>query len=311
MSETEVTIAKLENGVEICYETFGDPTNPTVLLVMGLGMQMIAWHDAFCRIVAEAGYHVVRYDNRDVGFSTHFDELAVEEKEFKKKLAWAFVGGRIRPPYSLDELAGDAIYLLDAIGVRSAHVVGVSMGGMIAQLFAINHPTRVKSLTSIMSTTGDSDVGRPTLRAMKILARNRPATRDEAIRGSIEAFRVLSAGHFDEATTRLASEREIDRMNYPEGTSRQLLAVVAAPSRTVRLRRVGVPTIVIHGEADPLINVSGAVRTAAAIPRSKLIVIEGMGHFLAPSDWPEVIGAILGNLALGEAAFVPDRVAAW
>jgi pimeloyl-ACP methyl ester carboxylesterase len=262
------------NGIELEYDTFGSSEDPAVLLISGLGAQMVTFHPEFCAAIVDRGYFVVRFDNRDVGLSTKVPE-----------------GG-----YSLADMADDAAGLLDALAIDAAHVVGVSMGGMIAQMVAIRHPRRVRSLTSIMSTTGAPDVGGATPEAMARLTVAPGSTREERVASSIESSRVIWGDTpqfpFDEELARWRAETTVDRAFYPEGTGRQMLAIRATGDRTAQLRELDVPALVIHGTLDPLVGVSGGERTAALIPGAELLLIEGMGHDLPPVHWPQIIEAV-------------------
>jgi pimeloyl-ACP methyl ester carboxylesterase len=278
------------NGIELFYDVTGDDDGAPLLLIMGLGAQMIAWDDDFCAALADRGFKVVRYDNRDVGLSTKLDGEASANAEM---LAAALGGGAIDAPYLLSDMAADAVGLLDHLGIDAAHVVGASMGGMIAQTVAIEHPERVLSLTSIMSTTGDPSVGAPTGEAMTALLTPRPTDREAAIEGGVEATRIIgSPEHFDEERARARAAAAYDRCFNPAGFGRQLLAVVASGDRTERLRSIDVPTLVIHGDKDPLVTPTGGEATAAAVPGAELLVLEGMGHDLPPAYWGPVVEAI-------------------
>ena len=262
------------NGIELEYDTFGSPDDPAVLLISGLGAQMVTFHPDFCGALVERGYFVIRFDNRDVGLSTKVPE-----------------GG-----YSLADMADDAAGLLDALGVDAANVVGVSMGGMIAQMVAIRHPQRVRSLTSIMSTTGDTEVGGATPEALARLTTQPGPTRDERVASSIETSRVIWGDTeqfpFDEELARWRAETTVDRAYYPEGTARQMMAIRATGDRTDLLRQLDVPTLVIHGTNDPLVQPSGGEATAAAVPGAELLLIEGMGHGVARLAHERIADAI-------------------
>jgi pimeloyl-ACP methyl ester carboxylesterase len=282
------------NGIEIHHETIGDPADPTMLLIMGLGAQMIGWDIEFCRSLADRGFHVVRYDNRDVGLSTHFDEPID-----LFALLGSFAGGPpVKVPYLLGDMAADAAGLLDHLGVEQAHVVGVSMGGMIAQTLAIEHADRVLTLTSIMSTTGDPDVGAPTAEAMEAIMAPPATTREEAADTFlVHAHTWGSPAYIDEERLRAISNAAYDRAHDPEGGARQLAAVLASGSRSEALRNLAIPALVIHGTEDKLVQPSGGERTAEVIPDAKLVMIEGMGHDLPPQLWPQVIDAIATHVA--------------
>jgi pimeloyl-ACP methyl ester carboxylesterase len=276
------------NGIELEYETLGDPGDPALLLIMGLGAQLIDWPMEFCARIAESGFHVIRFDNRDIGLSTGFDELGPPD------IAAAFAG---TAGYLLADFAADTAGLLDALGVEQAHVVGASMGGMIAQQFTIDHPGRVLSLCSVMSTTGDHAVGSPTPEAMAVLTRPPAATREEALANGVANARVIGSPGYPPTDEELLSRVSIkyDRAYRPLGSGRQLAAVLASPDRTAGLRDIRVPTLVIHGDSDPLVDVSGGRATAAAIPGAELLILPGMGHDLPYVLWPQVIDAMMKN----------------
>jgi pimeloyl-ACP methyl ester carboxylesterase len=281
------------NGIEIAYETFGDPTDPTVLLVMGLGSQLIHWPVEFCEGIAARGFHVVRFDNRDMGLSTRFDVPV----DFAAVMAARGSGEPLDVPYLLSDMAADAVGLLDHLGVDRAHLFGVSMGGMIVQAIAIEHPDRVATLTSVMSTTGDPDVGNPTSEAMAILFGPPPTTREALQDASVRNASVFgSPGLYDEAELRATAGAAWDRGYNSQGTARQLAAILASGSRTAGLAGVAVPTLVIHGTADTLVQPSGGERTAEAVPDAKLVVIEGMGHDLARPLWPQVTDLLVDHV---------------
>jgi len=270
--------------VELAYERFGDPSDAPVLLVMGLATQMLGWHEEFCAGLAARGLYVIRFDNRDVGLSTHLHRAPMPD------IRAAMAGDTSSAAYTLSDMARDTVGLLDALGLQSAHLVGASMGGMIAQTVAIEHPDRVRSLTSIMSTTGDSKVGGATEEALRVLLAPPARTREESMDRTVAAYRVIGSPGFqmDEGGLRERAGRSFDRAYDPVGVSRQLLAIVASGDRTERLREVRVPTLVIHGEDDPLVSVSGGRATAAAIPEAELVTVPGMGHDLPRELWPEI-----------------------
>jgi pimeloyl-ACP methyl ester carboxylesterase len=278
------------NGIELCYETFGDPADEPLLLVMGLGAQMTLWPVELCEALVDRGFFVVRYDNRDTGLSTTCADVG---GDFFATFAAASQGEPVEVPYRLTDLAADGMALLDHLGIDSAHLVGASMGGMIVQTMAIEHPARVRTLTSIMSTTGEPDVGTPTAEAMAVLLRPAVTSREEAIEAGVAARRVISSpDHFDEDEARQGVAEAYDRAWNPAGTARHLLAIVASGSRAAGLQALDVPTLVIHGDVDPLVTPSGGRRTAALVPGAELLVLEGMGHDLPPAYLGPIVEAI-------------------
>ena len=283
------------NGIELEYETFGDPAAPTLLLVMGLGMQLLGWDPELCRRLAARGFHVIRYDNRDVGLSTGFDEAGLPD------LAALFTDPS-GAPYLLEDMAEDAAGLLAGLGIGAAHVVGVSMGGMIVQELAIRHPEAVRSLCSIMSTTGAREVGQPTPAALAALTAPPGADREGAIERGLRTWRVLESPAYPHTDEQLrdTTAAAYDRANRPAGSARQLAAILGSPDRTERLRALRVPTQVIHGEADPLVDVSGGRATAAAIPDARLLLLPGMGHDLPEALWDRYVDAIVANAQRAE-----------
>jgi len=280
--------------LELCYETFGAAEAPPVLLVMGLASQMILWDEDFCALLAAEGFRVIRFDNRDVGRSTIMRGSRIPRR-------WQLLTRDARgAAYSLDEMAADAVGLLDHLGIGAAHIVGASMGGMIAQLIALQQPDRVLSLVSIMSTTGNRRVGRPQPRLALRMLRRPPTDREGYIADQLETYRVIGSSgfDFDEAHRRERAGRCFDRGIHPAGSARQMAAITSAPDRTSMLAQVRVPTTVIHGDADPLVNVSGGRATAESIPGAKLVILTGMGHDLPRELWPQIIEAIVQNAAL-------------
>jgi pimeloyl-ACP methyl ester carboxylesterase len=266
-------------GIDIAYQRFGKPDAPAVLLIMGIAAQSIAWPDAFCQALVDSGLQVIRFDNRDVGISTHLTEAP------PPNLPAALAGDLSSVAYTLSDMADDAVGLLDALGFEKAHAVGASMGGAIAQTMAIEHPDRVRSLTSMMSTTGKMSVGQPSPDALReVFGGPRAVTRDEVIQQMLRASRAVGSPGYpaDEREVAARAGRGYDRSYDPIGVARQAIASVASGDRTERLRHLEVPTLVIHGLADRMCDVSGGRATAEAIPGAELVLIEGMGHDLAP-----------------------------
>jgi pimeloyl-ACP methyl ester carboxylesterase len=289
--------------IEICFETFGNPEDPAMLLVMGLGTQMVAWPEGFCRRLAGHGFFVIRYDNRDTGRSTHLRGLrapTVRQLLLRDKSA---------AKYSLADMAADGIGVLDHLAIERAHVVGVSMGGMIAQTMAARHPDRVLSLASIMSNTGHRWKGTPGLRIYPVFLRRPAPDREGAIESTVSVYRLIGSPGFpfDEAETRKSAELSYERGYNPAGAGRQLAAIIAAGDRTPELRGIRAPTVVIHGTKDRMVRPSGGRATAAAIPGARLVMIEGMGHDLPRGAWDRMVDAIVANAQRADAA---DRSAA-
>jgi pimeloyl-ACP methyl ester carboxylesterase len=280
------------NGIDLCYEIFGDPGAEPMVLIMGLGAQMIHWDDDFCRQLAARGFRVIRFDNRDIGKSSKLS--GGKRLTPLELLKLRFLKIPVQAPYRLRDMAADTIGLLDALGIKSAHLVGASMGGMIAQEVAISFPQRVRSLTSIMSTTGNPKVPPPTREATAVLMAPPPASKEEYFARFANTWKVLRVGSFpeDEALDRSRAERTFERGLNPAGVGRQLRAILASGSRKERLASVKAPTLVIHGTVDPLVHPMGGKDTAASIPGAKLLMIEGMGHALPIPMWPKVIDAI-------------------
>jgi pimeloyl-ACP methyl ester carboxylesterase len=289
------------NGIEIWYETFGDPDDVPLLLVMGLGAQAISWDVGFCETLVDRGFFVIRFDNRDVGLSTKVDSPHLD---FAAEFLKAFSGEEITAPYLVSDMAADAAGLLDHLGIEAAHVVGASMGGMIVQQLAIDFPERVLTVTSIMSTTGDRDIGQPHPEAAATLLRPPAADRDAYIEGHVETWRVIgSPDYFDEAEVRARGGAAYDRCYFPLGTGRQLLGILASPSRRDALGKIEMPALVIHGAVDPLVDVTGGRRTAEAIPGADYLEIDDMGHDLPRQLWPVIVEAVTRHVAkVGQAA---------
>jgi pimeloyl-ACP methyl ester carboxylesterase len=288
------------NGIEIAYETFGDPADPPLLLVMGLAAQMILWDEELCRMFVERGFHVIRFDNRDVGHSSHVKGGP------KPRLLRAMAGITRNPHYTLEDMADDAFGLLDHLRIEAAHVVGASMGGMIAQTMAIQRPERVLSLASIMSTTGNRRAGLPRLRAFGLLLRRAPRDRDAYVEYVVRVFKVIGSPGFDrdEDWLRELAGKEYDRGVDRGGPARQLVAIQASGDRTEALSSVRVPTVVIHGLEDPLIPPRAGRAIGRAIPGAELVEIEGMGHDLPRELWPRIVDHVALN---AEQATVRER----
>jgi pimeloyl-ACP methyl ester carboxylesterase len=286
--------------IELAYETFGDSGDPPVLLVMGLATQMLGWPEEFCQSLVDRGLFVVRFDNRDIGLSTHLHNAPMPD------VPAAIGGDTSSASYTLSDMAADTAGLLDALGLDSAHVVGASMGGMIVQTLAIEHRQRVRSLTSIMSTTGDASVGGASQAALGVLLAPPARSREEAVERSVATFRVIGSPGYelDEAALRERAGLAYDRAYDPLGVGRQLVGILASGDRTPRLRELDVPTLVIHGDGDPLVDVSGGRATAEAIPDAELLVIEGMGHDLPRELWPQISEAIAALVERAEGARV-------
>ena len=280
------------NGIELCYEIFGDPAAEPMILIMGLGAQMIHWDDDFCRQLAARGFRVIRFDNRDIGKSSHLS--GGKRLTALELLKLRFLKIPVQAPYKIRDMAEDTIGLMDVLGIKSAHIVGASMGGMIAQEIAISFPQRVRSLTSIMSTTGDPRLPQASREAMAILMAPPPATREEFLERFVKTWKVLRVGSFpeDEALDLARGERTFERGLNPAGAGRQLRAILASGSRKERLHAVKAPTLVIHGTVDPLVRPEGGKDTAASIPGAKLMMVQGMGHALPIPFWPQIIDAI-------------------
>jgi pimeloyl-ACP methyl ester carboxylesterase len=278
------------------YETHGDPEDPTLLLVHGLGAQLIAWDDEFVQRFVERGYHVVRFDNRDIGLSTKID--MPDDMDVLTAILEALGGSPVDAPYLLSDMADDALGLLEVLEIERAHILGVSMGGMIVQQMAINAPHRIASMTSIMSTTGDPDVGQAEPDVLGLLMAPPPPGRDAIIDAAVAVSEAIaSPGLFDEERARRLAAAAYDRSFYPEGTPQQGLAILASGSRTEALRSIDVPALVIHGDSDPLVHYSGGERTAEAIPNAEFILIEGMAHDIPELMWNRVITAVCEHTA--------------
>lgn len=289
---SEEMLAPVSPGIELCYQTFGDPGDEPLLLVMGLSGPMTWWEDELCEQLARAGFYVVRYDNRDVGRSTK-----VAARVSRGMLLRAFAGRRVRAPYSIGDMATDAFGLLDHLGLDGAHVVGISMGGMIAQTMAIEQPDRVRSLVSIMSTTGRRTVGWQSPKLLPGLIAPRQPGRESYVQTSAALWKMIGSPDYPADHDELARRAGItfDRGWDARGVLRQMLAVLTQPDRTIRLRGVRVPTLVVHGLSDRMVHVSGGRATAAAVPGAELLLIDGMGHDMPPALFPTFVDAIRRN----------------
>jgi pimeloyl-ACP methyl ester carboxylesterase len=275
--------------VTLCYETFGDSENPALLLIMGLGTQMIAWREDFCQMLVERGFFVIRYDNRDCGRSTSMSGHTPSTREL--------VTRRIKDvPYTLGDMADDAAGLLDHLDIHKAHIVGASMGGMIAQHFAMRYPGRTLSLTSIMSTVGGRVAGAPKLSVIPLFLSAPPQEKDEYVERAVKLFKLVGSKRlFDEEYIRESAEAGWERGVNFAGTGRQLAAITADGKRTKRLARVTAPTLVIHGSDDKLVTPSGGKATAKAIKGAKLMMVDDMGHDMPRPLWPKIVDAIVEN----------------
>jgi pimeloyl-ACP methyl ester carboxylesterase len=281
------------NGLTLEYECIGNPAAPPVLLVMGLGAQMIFWDDGFCEGLAARGRYVIRFDNRDCGLSTKLDSLGVPD--LAALLPALLAGQPVKAPYLLADMADDTAALLEALGIEAAHVVGASMGGMIAQTLSLRHPHRVLTLTSIMSSTGRPGLPGPTPDALRVLLTPPPADREGNIARGLEVARVIGSPGFplDTEGVRTRAARSYDRCFAPQGMARQMAAIAASGSRADALRALRLPTLVVHGDADPLVPLACGRDTAECIPGAELLVVKGMGHDVPRETWPIVIDGIL------------------
>ncbi len=278
--------------IDIYFESFGKQTDPVLLLVCGLGAQCIGFEDDLCERFAALGLRVIRFDNRDAGLSTH---LGTPVGDVGEALLAALAGEVPEATYGLSDLAGDAIALMDSLDVSAAHMFGTSMGGMIVQMIAIEHSSRVKSLTSVMSTTGEPEYGTPEPECLAALmaAMTRGVTREERVQSDIDLQAVIgTVGGWDSQAVRRRAELSVDRSYDPDGTSRQALAVLSAGSRAETLPGVETPTMVMHGDKDRLVTMSGGIRTAELIPGAQLRILEGMAHDLPPQYWDRVVGTV-------------------
>jgi len=292
------------NGINIEYESFGSSSSPVILLVMGFGMQLIAWPEPFCRDLASKGYRVIRYDNRDTGLSTKFDAATAPS------VPWLVIRGLVglpmHVPYTLRDMAADSIGLLDALDIDAAHLVGASMGGMIAQNVSASFSQRVRSLTSIMSTTGKRSLPGPDPQVLRhiFLGRPRKGDRDAVIAHSMRTLELIGSPGYavDEDQRRELAAMSFDRCYYPAGVSRHIAAIIGDGDRRKRLAIISSPTLVIHGREDPLVPLAGGIDTAKHIAGARLAIIEGMGHNLPEALWPVLVEMIAGHARQADGA---------
>jgi pimeloyl-ACP methyl ester carboxylesterase len=281
------TFCDIGGGISLCYERFGNEADPPMLLIMGLGTQMIGWPDEFCAQLAERGFHVIRFDNRDIGRSTRIKGPPPTPRQLTTR--------KIEPVlYTLSDMARDAVNLLDQLNLAPAHIVGASMGGMIAQTVAAQHPNATRSLVSIMSNTGNRWKGQPHFSIYRYLLRRAPDDRQGYIEYTTKVFEAIGSRGlpFDKHRVRDMVARSYERGHDPAGAGRQLGAIIASGDRTAELRTIRVPTLVIHGSKDRMVAKSGGAATARAIPNARLMVIDGMGHDLPEAAWPQLVAAI-------------------
>jgi len=280
------------NGLTLCYDTFGEPSHPAVVLIMGMGAQMVGWDDGFCEQLALRGLHVVRFDNRDAGRSARLDGAGTPNVTLAMTQAWWRMP--VQAPYLLGDMALDVVGLLDALGIDRAHLVGASMGGAIGQTMALHHADRVLSLTSIMSTTGDRDLPAPQSWAVSSLFRPAPRELDAYVEHYVSTWRALRGDRSleEEERDRVRAARNHARGLNPAGAARQLAAILASGSRRRALRGLSTPTLVIHGDADPLVPLAAGIDTAQSIPGAELMVLDGVGHAMPMRAWPRIVDGI-------------------
>ena len=283
------------NGIQIEYDTFGDSSCPALLLVAGNGAQIYFWDAEFCKLLVKKGYFVIRFDNRDAGLSTKFEEAGIPD--FMAAVKAAMAGKPVESAYTLDDMTDDAVGLLNALGIEKAHICGASMGGMIAQVIAYQHPKHVLSLTSIMSTTGNPDLPQAKPETIAAVLAPTPAEREAYVEHMMNVWRkIWSPGFpFEEKRARTFIEKSYDRSYYPQGMARQNIAILANGDRRPSLSSIKVPTLVINGADDPLIPVEGGKETARVIPGARLLIINGMGHDMPKGVWAEIVNAISKN----------------
>lgn len=286
------------NSIQIEYETFGDSSSPALLLVIGLGNQLIHWQTEFCQQLADAGYYVIRYDNRDSGLSTKFEGLTQEE--IMEKIGALFMGQKVPVPYTIEDMTSDAVGLLDALNINKVHICGMSMGGYIAQTFAINNPSRILSLTSIYSHCGNRSEFLPTQEVMEAMMKPTPSERSEYIEYSVDLYKMISGTGlpFEEAFHKTLCANAFDRSFCPEGVGRQYLAIMTQKDRRGALGKLTLPTLIVHGDEDPLVPMAGGKATAECIPNANLMVVKGMGHAAINVDayWGEIKDAMIKHM---------------
>ncbi len=285
------------NGIQIEYETFGEPSSPALVLVVGLGGQMLSWDEELCKRWAQNGLYVIRFDNRDVGLTTKFDEAGIPDIDAVVKAVKN--GEKANVPYTMDDMADDVVGLQDALKIDKAHICGISMGGIITQTIAFRHPSRVRSMTQIYSTTGNPDLPQPKPEIMELLLTPQPPGREGYIDYQMKLYKTIHGlgFPFDEAWHRQLASRTYDRAYYPQGKARQFAAITAQGNRKPLLASITAPALVIHGADDPLVPVSGGIDSAEAIPGAELMIIEGMGHDLPHGGaWPRIVEAVVAHI---------------
>lgn len=289
------------NGIKIEYETFGEPSAPALLLIAGLGGQMIGWDEELCQEWARRGLYVIRFDNRDVGLSTKIEEAGIPD--IKAAMAARERGEKVKAPYTLDDMADDAVGLLDALKIDKAHICGISMGGAIAQTIAYRHPSRVRSMTQVYATTGNPQLPQPKPEILDLLLTPPPPDRDDYVNYMLKLYRTIAGPGFpfDEAWHRNLAQRSYDRAYYGPGKARQFMAVLAHGNRKPFLSSITAPALVVHGADDPLVPVSGGIDSAEAIPGAELMIIEGMGHDMPHgSAWPRILEKVVAHIRKAE-----------
>ncbi len=291
----------LANGIQLEYETFGDPSSPALLLIAGIGGQMIGWDEEICQEWARRGLYVIRFDNRDVGLSTKMEEAGIPD--LKAAMAARMRGEKINAPYTLDDMADDAVGLLMALKIDKAHLCGISMGGAIAQTISFRHPSRVKSMTQVYATTGNPELPQAQPEIMDLLLAPPPAEREAYVEYMLKLYKTIAGPGFpfDEAWHRKLAYRSYDRAFYPAGKARQFVAILAQGNRKPYLSSITAPTLIVHGADDPLVPVSGGIDSAEAIPGAELMIIKGMGHDMPHgSAWPLIIEAVTAHIRKAE-----------